>query len=57
MPGKESGEAIVTVKVEDVGQEALVGGLSGIVLGIMDAREGRGWGTEGFSPYHWTLEG
>ncbi len=57
LPGKESGEALVTVKVEDVDQETLVGGLSGIVFGIVDAREGRGWGSEGFSPYHWTIEG
>jgi acetoin utilization protein AcuB len=57
LPGKERGEALVTVKVEDVGQEALVNGLSGVVLGVLDAREGRGWGSEGFSPYHWTIEG
>lgn len=56
LPGKEPGEALVTVKVEDVDQEALVNGLSGIVLGVLDAREGRGWGSEGFVPYHWTLE-
>ena len=56
-PGRESGEALVTVKVEDVDQETLVGGLSDTILGIVDAREGRGWGSEGFSPYHWTLEG
>jgi acetoin utilization protein AcuB len=57
LPGKESGQAIVTVKVEDVGQEVLVEGLAGLVIDILDAREGRGWGTEGFAPYHWTLEG
>ena len=57
LPGRESGQAIVTVKVEDVDQEVLVAGLSGLVLEVLDAREGRGWGSEGFSPYHWTLEG
>lgn len=56
LPGRESGQAIVTVKVEDVDQQTLVTGLSGIVLEVLDAREGRGWGSEGFSPYHWTLE-
>ncbi len=56
LPGRESGQAIVTVKVEDVKQEALVAGLSDIALEILDAREGRGWDSEGFSPYHWTLE-
>jgi len=57
LPGKQAGQALVTVKVEDVSQEALVEGLAGIVVDVLDAREGRGWGTEGFSPYHWTLEG
>jgi acetoin utilization protein AcuB len=57
LPGKEPGQAIVTVKVEDVSQEALVEGLAGIVVEVLDAREGRGWGTEEFSPYHWTVEG
>jgi acetoin utilization protein AcuB len=57
LPGQESREALVTVKVTDVAQDALVEGLSGIVLEILDAREGRGWDSEGFSPYHWTIEG
>jgi acetoin utilization protein AcuB len=57
LPGKDPVHQIVTVKVEDVPQEALVAGLSDLVVEILDAREGRGWGMEGFSPYHWTLEG
>jgi acetoin utilization protein AcuB len=57
LPGKTADHQIVTVKVEDVAQEALVTGLSAQVIEVLDAREGRGWGTEGFSPYHWTLEG
>lgn len=57
LPAKDPGQQIVTVKVKDVAQEALVEGLSGLVIEILDAREGRGWDTEGFSPYHWTLEG
>jgi acetoin utilization protein AcuB len=56
LPGRESGEAIVTVKVEGVSLESLIEGLTAVGARIRDAREGRGWGTEGFSPYHWTLE-
>jgi acetoin utilization protein AcuB len=56
LPGQEAGQAIVTVKVEDVPLETLVQALSQHVVEILDAREGRGWGTEGFSPYHWVLE-
>jgi acetoin utilization protein AcuB len=56
LPGKERGQALVTVKVEGVGQESLVEGLAGGGVEILDAREGRGWDAEGFSPYHWTLE-
>ena len=56
LPGKAPGKAIVTVKVEDASQESLMAGFSEIGAEILDAREGRGWGTEGFSPYHWTLE-
>jgi acetoin utilization protein AcuB len=56
LPGRESGEAIVTVKVEGVSLESLIEGLTAIGARIRDAREGRGWGTGEFSPYHWTLE-
>jgi len=56
LPGQEAGQGIVTVKIQDVSQEALIVGLSGIVEEVLDAREGRGWGAEGFSPYHWILE-
>jgi acetoin utilization protein AcuB len=56
LPGQNADQAIVTVKVEDVDQKALVEGLSDIVVEILDGREGRGWESEGFSPYHWTLE-
>jgi acetoin utilization protein AcuB len=55
LPGKEPGQAIVTIKVEGASQESLVKGFSEIGARILDAREGRGWGAEGFSPYHWTL--
>ena len=55
LPGKEADQAIVTVKVEDVDQDTVTKELSDIVLATLDVREGRGWGTEGFSPYHWTL--
>lgn len=56
LPGKERGRAIVTVKVEGASQESLVEGLPEVGAVILDVREGRGWGTEGFSPYHWILE-
>ena len=56
LPAKDPGQQIVTLKVEDVAQEILIEGLSDVVVEIQDVREGRGWGTEGFSPYHWTLE-
>jgi acetoin utilization protein AcuB len=56
LPAKDPGQQIVTLKVEDVAQETLTEGLSDVVVEILDVREGRGWGTEGFSPYHWTLE-
>jgi acetoin utilization protein AcuB len=57
LPAEDPAFQVVTVKVEDVPQQALVDSLSEIVVEVLDAREGRGWGTEGFSPYHWTLEG
>jgi acetoin utilization protein AcuB len=55
LPAKDPAHQIVTVKVEDVALETLVEGLSGLVAQVQDAREGRSWGVEGFSPYHWTL--
>lgn len=57
LPAKEQDQQVVTLKVEDVSEEALVEGLSGMVVTILDARQGRGWETEGFSPYHWTIKG
>ena len=57
LPAKDAAHQVVTVKVEDVPQETLLLSLSGIVVEVLDAREGPGWGEEGFSPYHWTLEG
>ena len=57
LPAKDAAHQVVTVKVEDVPQETLLKSLSGIVVEVLDAREGPGWGEEGFSPYHWTLEG
>jgi acetoin utilization protein AcuB len=55
LPGREKGLAITTVKVEGVGQEALVEGLGAIDAQVLDAREGRGWGEPGHTPYHRTL--
>jgi acetoin utilization protein AcuB len=57
LPAPDPAHQIVTVKVEDVPLETLVQALSQDVVQILDAREGRGWGTEEFSPYHWILEG
>ena len=56
LPAQDSDHQIVTVKVEDTSQQDLVAGLSDLAVEILDAREGRGWDMEGFSPYHWTLE-
>lgn len=56
LPGKETGRAMVTVKVEGVSQASLVEELPGAGTLILDAREGRGCGTTGSLPYHWTLE-
>jgi acetoin utilization protein AcuB len=56
LPAKEPDYQVVTVKVEEVPLEMLVGSLSGTVVEVLDAREGHGWGGEAFSPYHWTLE-
>lgn len=55
LPGENEDEAIVTVKVEGASQESLIEGLTGIGAQVLDAREGRGWGQPGHSPYHWTL--
>jgi acetoin utilization protein AcuB len=57
LPAKDAAHQVVTVKVEDVPQETLLESLSGIVVEVMDAREGAGWEEEGYSPCHWTLEG
>jgi acetoin utilization protein AcuB len=54
--GKESPHYVTTLKVEGIAQEALIKAVSPVAVKIVDAREGRGWGTEGFDPYHWTLE-
>jgi acetoin utilization protein AcuB len=55
LPAKDPAQQVVTLKVEDVTQDTLIKGLSELVVKVLDVREGRGWGTEGFSPYHWTL--
>ncbi len=55
LPAKDPDHQVVTVKVEDLSQETLVERLSELVVKVLDVREGRGWGGEGFSPYHWTL--
>lgn len=57
MPAQEPAHQIVTVKVRDVALDDLVASLSQVVVVVKDAREAKGWGTDGFSPYHWTLEG
>ncbi len=55
LPAKDPDYQIVTVKVEEVSQDTLVNALPEVVAEILDAREAPGWGTDGFSPYHWTL--
>jgi len=57
LPAQEPDKQVVTVKVEDVDRQSLVDGLAEIDVAILDAREGRGWGSEGFVPYHHTIEG
>lgn len=57
LPAKDPDKQLVTVKIEDVDQQTLVEGLSDLGVEVLDAREGRGWGAEGFAPYHRTLEG
>ena len=56
LPAEDPAYQVVTVKVEDVPQEALVDALSAVVVKILDVREGRGWDTAGYTPYHWILE-
>ena len=57
LPAKDPAHQIVTVKVEDVPQQTLAESMSDTVVEVLDAREGRGWEPEEFSPYHWVLEG
>ena len=56
LPTQEPDRQVVTVKVEDVDRQSLVDGLAEIGVEILDAREGRGWGSEGFVPYHHIVE-
>lgn len=55
LPAQEPDRQVVTVKVEDADRQSLVDGLADVVIEILDAREGRGWGSEGFVPYHHTI--
>jgi acetoin utilization protein AcuB len=55
LPAEDPACQVVTVKVEDVPQETLVDALSAVVVKILDVREGRGWGTADYTPYHWIL--
>ncbi len=57
LPAQEPDKQLVTVKVEDVDRQSLVDGLAEINVEILDAREGRGWGSKGFIPYHRIIEG
>jgi acetoin utilization protein AcuB len=57
LPAKDPAHQIVTVKVEEVAEVTLIESLASVVVEILDAREGRGWGSDGFTPYHWVLEG
>lgn len=57
LPAKDSPNYVTTMKVEGLPQDELVKAVSPVAVKILDVREGRGWGMEGFEPYHWTLEG
>jgi acetoin utilization protein AcuB len=56
LPAKDPAQQIVTVKVEDVPEVTLIESLASLVVQVLDARQGRGWESEGVSPYHWVLE-
>jgi acetoin utilization protein AcuB len=47
---------VVRDNQEDVPEVTLIESLASVVVEILDAREGRGWGGQGFAPYHWILE-
>jgi acetoin utilization protein AcuB len=56
LPTKDSPYYTTTLKVGGIAQDELIRVVSPVAVKIVDAREGRGWGQEGFEPYHWTLE-
>jgi acetoin utilization protein AcuB len=56
LPADDAAHQFVTLKVKDVTMDDLVSSLPQVVVEVRDARKARGWGTEGFSPYHWTLK-
>lgn len=56
LPANDPAHQVVTIKVEDALREVLVDALGSHVVEIRDARDGPGWGSKDFSPYHWTLE-
>lgn len=57
LPARDPAYQIVTVKVTGVPLDSLVTSLSQVVAEVRDARDAKSWGAEGFSPYHWTVEG
>jgi len=56
LPAPDSPHYVTTIKVEGIPQDELIKAVSPVAAKIVDVREGRGWGMEGFAPYHWTLE-
>jgi acetoin utilization protein AcuB len=57
LPARDAGHQIVTVKVEDVPEVTLIESLAAVVVQVLDARQGRGWGAEGATPYHRIVAG
>jgi acetoin utilization protein AcuB len=57
LPARDPEYQVVTLRVKDAPRAALIEALSGDGVEILDVRETQGWGTDGFLPYHWRVEG
>jgi len=57
LPARDPAYQVVTLRVRDAEAAALVDALSGDGVNILDVREPSAWGTDGFSPHYWRVEG
>lgn len=57
LPARDPAYQVVTLRVRDAEAAALVEALSGDGIEILDVRETPAWGTEGFAPHYWRVEG